>query len=49
MAVSDDFDFKAIVKHLTWGNAFMLLLVLGAWALGVNAVLWVAAQAWNSS
>ncbi len=47
--MSDDFDLRVIVKYLTRRNALSLLLVLFLWALGVIAVLWVAAQAWNSS
>ena len=44
-----NFDWRAILRHITPVNVFLWTLVIGAAALAVIGVLWVAAQAWQSS
>lgn len=45
----NDLDLRAIAKHVTPLNVAKWVLVLTATALAVILVLWVAAQAWESS
>lgn len=42
-------DLRSLLRHATMPNALKLLLVLTSWALAIILVLWVAAQAWQSS
>lgn len=47
--MSDDFDFRAIVRYLTPTNVLKWLLVVFLTALAFIAIIWIAVQAWSSS
>lgn len=48
-AMSSDIDFRAILHHITPLNVIKWIVVITAGALAIILVLWVAAQAWQSS